>query len=63
MKSVTSTLSLESELDIEVSAQYKALVLLLPRTTILLPVVILPLGLLALPESCPMQILLSPVVI
>ena len=44
MKSVTSVLSRASEELIDVSAQYKLLILLFPKTTLLLPVVIEPDG-------------------
>ena len=62
MKLVTSVLSLESELDIDVSAQNKFAISLLPKQTLLLPVVIAPEGALALPELCPHKQLLPPVV-
>ena len=62
VKFVISVLSLESEDDIEVSWQNKFWTASLPRTTLLLPVVMLPDGLLDLPASWPRRVLLSPVV-
>mgnify|MGYP003314122750 CR=1 FL=1 len=44
MKSATSVLSLESEDEIEVSAQNKLAISLLPKQTLLFPVVIFPEG-------------------
>ena len=61
MKSATSVLSLASEELIDVSAQYKLVTLLLPRTTLLLPVVIFPDGELDLPALRPIHVLLAPV--
>ena len=52
VKSVISALSLESELEILVSAQNKLLILSSPKQTLLLPVVILPLGAVDQPASC-----------
>ena len=63
LKLATSVLSLESELDIDVSAQNKLEILLFPKQILLLPVVILPDGAFDLPESAPIQMLLFPVVI
>ena len=62
LKLATSVLSLESEEEIDVSAQNKSVVLLLPRQIWLLCVVRLPDGEFALPASVPIQTLLLPVV-
>ena len=62
MKLVTSVLSLESELDIEVSAQNKFDIPLSPKQMLLLPVVIFPEGAALDPELYPMKELFSPVV-
>ena len=53
LKSSTSVLSLASEDDIDVSAQYRSVILLLPKQTMLLPVVIFPEGEADLPASLP----------
>ena len=63
MKLVTSVLSLESEEDIEVSAQNKLLILLFPKQILLLPVEIDPEGEEPDPAAKPKHKLLSPVVI
>ena len=63
LKSSTSVLSLASEELIDVSAQKRLATLLLPRTKLLLPVVIAPEGDEALPASYPMKVLFSPVVL
>ena len=53
-------MSLASEELIDVSAQYKLAILLSPRTTLLLPAPIAPLGEPDLPASIPKHKLLSP---
>ena len=56
-----SVLSLESEELIEVSAQNKSVVSSLPKTTLLLPVVIISPGEVLLPALSPRQTLFYPV--
>jgi len=62
VKSSTSVLSLPSDDEIDVSAQYRAVTPLLPRQMILLPVVISPDGELERPALLPNPVLLMPVV-
>jgi len=57
-----SVLSRESEDEIEVSAQYKLVILLSPKTILLLPVATDPLGELDLPALFPKNKLFEPVV-
>ena len=63
VNSVTSVLSLESDDDIDVSAQYILETLLFPKHKILSLVSITPEGELPLPASLPINVLLAPVVI
>ena len=60
MKLVTSVLSLESEDEMDVSAQKRSVILLLPKQIVLLLPPIAPLGEPDLPELAPIHILLPP---